>query len=43
MQIHTKRKQWQGHAAATAAAYAKGILLEINPNGIAHIPAVAEI
>ena len=34
-----KNKQWQGYAAATAAAYAKELLSVIHPNQIEETPA----
>jgi nucleoside phosphorylase len=35
-----KNKQWQGYAAATAAAYAKELLSVIHPNQVEETPAV---
>jgi nucleoside phosphorylase len=35
-----KSKQWQGYAAATAAAYTKGLLSVIHPNQVEETPAV---
>ena len=37
-----KSKQWQGYAAATAAAYAKELLSVIHPNQVEETPAVVD-
>ena len=37
-----KNKQWQGYAAATAAAYAKELLSVIHPNQVEKTPAVVD-
>ena len=37
-----KNKQWQGYAAATAAAYAKELLSVIHPNQVEETPAVVD-
>jgi nucleoside phosphorylase len=37
-----KNKQWQGYAAATAAAYAKDLLSVIHPNQVEETPAVVD-
>ena len=34
-----KSKQWQGYAAATAAAYTKGLFSVIHPNQVEETPA----
>jgi nucleoside phosphorylase len=37
-----KNKQWQGYAAATAAAYAKELLSMIHPSQVEETPAVID-
>ena len=37
-----KNKQWQGYAAATAAAYAKELLSVIHPNQVDETPVVID-
>ena len=37
-----KNKQWQGYAAATAAAYAKELLSVIHPNQVEETPVVVD-
>ena len=36
-------KEWQGHAAATAAAYAKGLLSVIHPNHVEETPVAVSV
>jgi hypothetical protein len=38
-----KSKQWQGYAAATAAAYAKELLSAIHPTQVEETPAVVPV
>ncbi|KAN0083541.1 WD40-repeat-containing domain protein [Elaphomyces granulatus] len=38
-----KNKQWQGYAAATAAAYAKELLSVIHPNQVEKTPSVTDV
>ena len=38
-----KNKQWQGYAAATAAAYAKELLTVIHPNQVEETPSAVSV
>ena len=38
-----KNKQWQGYAAATAAAYAKELLSVIHPNQVEETPSAVSV
>jgi hypothetical protein len=38
-----KNKQWQGYAAATAAAYAKELLSVIHPNQVEETPSAISV